>query len=122
MPIQHLLPIARPLAVRVRSVRRPFRPSGLVSGRYRLPHGIKDCLVATLQPFRNRDAALTLAVFLARYHSAPGRLGLAFTIDRRALLDHGELSLTEKRIRSAITTLEVIGYLERPLPPSGSSH
>jgi hypothetical protein len=119
--VQHQLAFARPLAARVRSVRRPFRPSP-GQGPYRLPRDIADRLTAALQPFKNREAALTLARFLARYHSAPGRLGLAYCIDRRALLGHDELDLTEARIRRAITTLEAVGFLERPIPPSGSHY
>src|SRR5918995_887792 len=110
MIVQHQLAFARPLAARVRSVRRPFRPSR-GEGAYRLPHDVRDRLSAALAPFRNREAAFTLAIFLARFWTAPRRLGLAFTIDRRALVDHGELALTEKRIRSAITTLEAVGFL-----------
>jgi hypothetical protein len=48
----------------------------------------------------------------------------AFTIDRRALSDQSPnlgLDLTEKRIRSAICTLEEIGFLDRALA-SGSRY
>jgi hypothetical protein len=83
---------------------------------------VRDRLTAALSPFRNRDAAFALATFLARFWTAPRRLGLAFTIDRRALADHGELELTEKRIRTAITTLEAVGFLERAIPPAGSAY
>lgn len=121
MPIvQHLLPIARPLAARVRSVRRPFRPSS-GEGPYRLPHDVRDHLTAALAPFRNRDAAFALAAFLARYHSSPGRLIDAFVIDRRALVGHADLDLTEARIRRAIMVLEAVGFLDRALT-SGSTH
>jgi hypothetical protein len=122
MPIvQHQLAFARPLAARVRSVRRPFRPS-VGQGPYRLPHDVRDRLSAALAPFRNREAAFTLATFLARYHTAPGRLGTAFCIDRRALLGHADLDLTEARIRRAIMTLEAVGFLDRPIPLSGSRY
>jgi hypothetical protein len=79
-------------------------------------------LVLTLAPFRNRDAALTLAVFIARFWSVPGRVGGSFPIDRRELADRPDLGLTEKRVRSAITTLEAVGFLERALTPSGSRY
>ncbi len=119
--VQHLLAIARPLAVRVRSVRRPFRPSP-GEGPYRLPREVRDRLTSALAPFRNREAAFTLATFLARYHSHADRLLQAFAIDRRALLGHADLDLTEKRIRSAITTLEAVGFLDRAIPPPGSRY
>jgi hypothetical protein len=83
---------------------------------------VRDRLTVALAPFRNRDAAFTLAVFLGRYHSSPDRVLGVFAIDRRALVDHAALDLTEKRIRSAITTLEAVGYLERAIPPSGSRY
>lgn len=118
--VQHLLAFARPLAARVRSVRRPFRPSPGESA-YRLPHDVRDRLALALQPFRNREAAFALATFLARFHSHADRLLQAFVIDRRALADHAGLELTEARVRGAIKTLEAVGYLERALA-SGSTH
>jgi hypothetical protein len=63
-----------------------------------------------------------LAVFLARFWSVPGRVAEGFPIDRRALADHQELGLTEKRVRSAIRTLEEIGFLDRAIPASGSRY
>jgi hypothetical protein len=87
-----------------------------------LPRDVHDRLTAALAPFRNRDAAWELAVFLARYWSMPGRIVGSFAIDRRALVEHPELNLTEKRIRSAIRTLEDGGFLERDLAPSGSKY
>jgi hypothetical protein len=51
----------------------------------------------------------------------PGRIVESFHIDRRALVDHGELDLTEDRIRGAIKTLETIGYLDRAVT-SGSKY
>src|SRR4028118_140832 len=99
--VQHLLSFARPLAARVRSVRRPFRPSA-GEGAYRLPHDVRDRLTAALAPFRNREAAFALATFLARYHSNPARLLEGFIIDRRALADRDGLELTEARARGAI--------------------
>jgi hypothetical protein len=119
--VQHLLAFARPLAARVRSVRRPFRPS-VGEGAYRLPHDIRDRLTAALAPFRNRDAAFALATFLARFWSMPGRVASVFPIDRRELAGRPDLGLTEKRVRSAITALEAVGFLERALAPSGSRY
>jgi hypothetical protein len=81
---------------------------------------VRDRLVSALAPFRNRDAAWELAVFLARYWSMPGRIVGSFAIDRRALVEHHELDLTEKRIRSAIRTLEEVGFFDRDIAPSGS--
>src|ERR671916_1598195 len=110
LAVQHLLPIARPLAARVRSVRRPFRPSA-GEGAYRLPHDVRDRLALSLAPFRNREAAFALASFLSRYHSNPGRLMEGFMIDRRALAERDGLELTEARVRGAIKTC----FLERAL-------
>jgi hypothetical protein len=112
---QHVLVLPRP---RLRSCRRPFHPSP-ASGRYSLPRAVLDQLQAALAPAKNREAALVLAVFLARYWSAPARLGQAFPIDRRALCHHRDLPLTEARVRGAITALEEVGYLERIVPEPG---
>ena len=79
---QHVLVLPRP---RLRSCRRPLHASP-ASGRYSLPRPVLDRLQAALAPAKNREAALVLAVFLARYWSAPARLGQAFPIDRRALV------------------------------------
>ncbi len=119
--VQALFPFARPLANRVRSVRRPFHPSR-ISSPYKLPHDVRDKLSGALEPFRNRDAAYALAVFLARFWSTPGRVAGSFPIDRRALADHGELLLTEARVRGAIKTLEAIGFLDRAIPAPGSKY
>lgn len=119
--VQHLLSFARPLTARGRSVRRPFRPSA-GEGAYRLPHDVRDRLTTDLAPFRNRDAAFTLATFIARFWSVPGRVAGSFPIDRRALADHEDLGLTEARVRGAIQTLEAVGFLERALAPSGSRY
>ncbi len=121
LAVQHQLAFARPLAARVRSVRRPFRPSP-GEGAYRLPHDVRDRLTAALAPFRNRESAFALATFLARFWSVPGRVAGSFPIDRRELADRPDLGLTEKRVRSAITTLEAVGFLERALPPAGSRY
>ena len=89
------------------------------SGRYSLPRPVLDRLQAALAPAKNREAALVLAVFLARYWSAPARLGQAFPIDRRALCGHRDLPLTEARVRGAIAALEEVGFLERIVPEPG---
>ena len=66
-----------------------------------------------MQPYRNREAAFALAVFLGRFWSMPGRVALPFPIDRRALAGHRELGLTEARVRGAIRVLEEVGFLAR---------
>ncbi len=120
LPATSLLPLDRPARARVRSVRRPFTPRR-VTGPYRLPHDARDRLAVALAPFRNRDAALELAVFLARYWSAPGRLTTAFAIDRRELAEHAALDLTEARVRGAIRVLEEVGFLDRAVA-GGRTH
>src|SRR4051794_35865137 len=117
-PAHPLLPLPRP-STRRRGSRRPFAPSK--GGVYRLPHDVCDRLAAALTPFRNRDAAFALAVFLARFWSTPARLLTAFPIDRRELADHAALGLTEARVRGAIRALEEVGFLDRALA-SGSTH
>src|SRR5215204_1227767 len=112
---QHVLVLPRP---RLRSCRRPLHASP-ASGRYSLPRPVLDRLQAALAPAKNREAALVLAVFLARYWSAPGRLELPFPADRRALCGHRDLPLTEARVRGAIAALEEIGYLARIVPEPG---
>src|SRR3954449_11962110 len=99
-----LLPLPRPPSPRRRSSRRPFAPSQ--AGAYRLPHDVRDHLTTALAPYRNRDAALALAVFVARFWSTPTRLLSAFPIDRRELADHAALGLTEARVRGAIRALD----------------
>src|SRR3954447_3321534 len=118
--VQPLLPLPRPARARVRSLRRPFTPSRN-AGPYRLPHDVRDRLAAALAPFRNRDAAFALAVFLGRFWSIPARLLAAFPIDRRELANHDALGLTEARVRGAIRTLEEAGFLDRTVA-SGSTH
>lgn len=119
---QPRLPLILPQQARMRRMRRPFTPSQEGRGPYRMPHDARDRLASALAPFRNRDAAWELAVFLARYWSMPGRIVGSFAIDRRALAEHPELNLTEKRIRSAIRTLEDVGFIERDIAPSGSKY
>src|SRR4051812_48018631 len=100
-----LLPLPRSTPVRLRSVRRPFTPSQ-PQGPYRLPHRVRDCLTSALTPYRNRDAALTLAVFIGRFWSIPSRVLTAFPIDRRELADRPDLGLTEAQVRGATRALE----------------
>src|SRR5215208_1403786 len=115
-----LLPFPRPAPRRSWGVRRPFTPS-LPAGPYRLPRDVRDRLAVALTPFRNRDAAFALAVFLGRFWSTPNRLLTTFPIDRRELADHAALGLTEARVRGAIRTLEEVGFLDRAVA-SGSTH
>jgi hypothetical protein len=119
--VQHLLAFARPLAARVRSVRRPFRPSQ-GRGPYRLPHDVADRLREALAPFRNREAAYALAVFVARHFSLPKRVTGSFRIMREPLAEKraDDLGLTQAQIRGAIRTLEAVGFLERAIPAPGS--
>src|SRR5215207_2958919 len=118
--VHPLLPFSRPVPRRSRGVRRPFTPPP-PAGPYRLPRDVRDRLGAALAPFRNRDAAFALAVFLSRFWSAPNRLLTVFPIDRRELADHAALGLTEARVRGAIRTLEEAGFLDRAVA-SGSTH
>jgi hypothetical protein len=120
--VQPRLPFILPQRARMRRSRRPFTPSQEGRGPYRLPRDVRDRLASALAPFRNREAAYALAVFLARFWSAPGRIVESFHIDRRALADHGELQLTEAKVRGAIRVLEEIGFLDRAIPPSGSKY
>src|SRR3954468_25073517 len=115
-----LLPFPRPALRRRRGVQRPFVPSPY-AGPYRLPRDVRDRLTAALAPYRNRDAAFALAIFLGRFWSTPSRLPQAFPIDRRELADHAALGLTEARVRGAIRTLEEVGFLDRAVV-SGSTH
>ena len=120
MLVQPRLPLVLAQRPRQRRARRPFHPSQ-GKGPYCLPRDVQGRLTIALAPFRNREAAFTLAVFLARFWSSPGRVAEAFHIDRRALAEHGELNLTEKQIRNAIRTLEEIGFLDRAVT-SGSRY
>ncbi len=102
-------------------MRRPFRPF-TDTGPYRLPHDVRDRLGTALACYRNRNAAFSLAVFLGRFWSAPGRIEQAFPIDRRALGHRPDLGLTEAKVRGAIRTLETVGFLDRTLPTKGSCY
>ena len=108
-------PRYRPALVQHREIRSAFHPPAARSGGYTLPKAAQDRLTTSLRGFRNREAAFALAVFLARYWSAPGRIELAFTVDRRALDEHGELGLSEARVRGALRTLDRVGYVDREL-------
>jgi hypothetical protein len=82
---------------------------------------VRDRLGPALAPFRNREAAFVLATFLGRFWSTPSRLLTAFPIDRRELANHAALGLTEGRVRGAIRTLELVGFLDRAMA-SGSPY
>src|SRR5215210_4443400 len=114
------LPRSRAGRPRLRGLSGPFLPAEGASP-YRLPREARDRLAAALAPFRNRDAAFALAVFLGRFWSMPNRLLTAFPIDRRELANHATLGLTEARVRGAIRTLELVGFLDRAVA-SGSTH
>ena len=104
-----------------RAQRRPFVPI-LPPNPYRLPPAVLDRLTRDLAPFRNRDAALALAILLARFWSAPARITLTFPVDRRALAGHAALAgMTEARVRGALATLEKTGFVSRP-PIVGRTH
>jgi hypothetical protein len=118
--VQPRLPLALPMQARARSVRRPFRPPQ-DAGSYKLPHDVRDRLTAALAPYRNRNSAFVLAVFLGRFWSTPSRIGDAFPIDRRELANRPDLGLTEDRVRGAIRVLEEVGFLDRA-PASGSRY
>lgn len=104
-----------------RRTRGPWAPAAPASP-YTLPRAVLERLTVILAPFRNRDSALALATMIGRFWSAPGRIGRAFPLDRRALTDHAALGLTEARVRGAIATLELVGFLTRDLPPTGSRY
>jgi hypothetical protein len=93
----------------------------LLTSTYRLPRDVRDRLAAALVDRRNRDACLALATFIARFWTAPRKLGLPFMLDRRALAPIEALGLTEARVRGAIRALERVGFLER-MPASGRTH
>jgi hypothetical protein len=120
MLVQPRLPLALGHRPRTRSMRRPFHPSQ-GQGPYRLPRDAHERLTTALTSFKNRDAAYALAIFVARYHSAPSRIIDAFPLDRRALADRPDLGLTEDKVRGAIRTLEAVGFLDRAIA-SGSTH
>lgn len=100
---------------------RPFYPSRHVGGPYRLPAAVHDLLGSRLQGRRNADAIYLLAMYLARFQSARRRLTEAFPVVRLAadgtggLANTADLGLSEKRIRTALTALEDIGFLVREI-------
>ena len=120
---QRSLAIALPGAPQPRRRRfaRPFAPTQ-GAGPYRLPRDAAAWLAEVLAPYRNREAAWLLAVFLARHWSTPGRLAGSFPIDRRALAAHAQLGLTEAQVRGALRVLEAIGFLARAIPPRGNGY
>src|SRR3954471_10380100 len=88
---------------------------------YSLPRTVRERLSAALNCRRNRDACLALATFIARFWTAPRKLGLPFMLDRRALTPVEALGLSEARVRDAIRALEEVGFLER-MPAPGRTH
>lgn len=119
---QRSLAIALPGAPQPRRrLTRPFVPAQ-GAGPYRLPRDAAAWLSEALAPYRNREAAWLLAVFLARYWSTPGRLTGAFPIDRRALAAHAQLGLTEAQVRGAVRVLEDVGFLDRAIAPKGNGY
>ena len=88
---------------------------------YRLPASVRDRLASAVAGHRNKDACMAFATFIARFWTAPRKLGLPFMLDRRALAPVEALGLTEARVRGAIRALEAAGYLER-MPVSGRTH
>src|SRR4051794_41649195 len=64
---------------------------------------------------------MALATFIARFWTAPRKLGLPFMLDRRALAPVEALGLTEASVRGAIKALERVGFLER-MPTGGRTH
>src|SRR4051812_20515278 len=64
---------------------------------------------------------MALATFIARFWTAPRKLGLPFVLDRRALAPIAALGLTEARVRGAIRALERIGFLDRAVT-NGRTH
>lgn len=113
-------PLSRAVQPRQRSPRRPFNPSNN-TGPYRLPSAIRERLTTALAPFRNREAAFALAVFLGRFWAVPSRISGSFPIDRRALADRADLDLTEGKLRGAIRALEAVGFICR-IEPKGSTY
>src|SRR3954452_6201874 len=75
----------------------------------------------TLKPLRNRDVCMALASFVARFWSAPRKLGLPFVLDRRALAPVEALGLSEARVRGAFRALERVGFLDRAVT-GGRTH
>src|SRR4051794_1107314 len=115
------LPRMRAGQPRLRGLSSPFLPTEGASP-YRLPREASERLALALMPARNREAAFTLARFLARFWSTPNRLLVAFPIDRRALANRLDLGLTEAQVRGAVRALETVGFLDRALPEKGSAY
>src|SRR3954470_14672585 len=115
------LPRRRVGRPRLRGLSSPFLPAEGGSP-YRLPREASERLAMALTPARNREAAFTLARFLARFWSTPSRLLVAFPIDRRALANRPDLGLTEAQVRGGGRALENVGFLDRALPEKGSAY
>jgi hypothetical protein len=81
--------------------------------KYRLPRVIAQRLTEACRGLRNGEAVMQLARFLARFHTAPGKLGRSFPVDRIALSAHAELDLSAAQIRGALAVLEREGFVTR---------
>jgi hypothetical protein len=79
---------------------------------YVLPRRLADQLEGALAGSQYKAEAMRLATFLGRFWSAPGKLGQAFHVDRRALADRTDLGLSEKRVRRALEALKAVGFLK----------
>src|SRR5215207_10980845 len=112
---QHVLVLPRP---RLRSYRRPLHATP-ASGRYGLPRPVLERVLAEAAPLQNGGAVVALATFLGRYQTGPRCLGRAFPIDRRALVGHRDLGLSEAKVRGGIKALLEIGFIEREEPLAG---
>ena len=115
------LPRRRAGRPRQRGLSGPFLPAEGGSP-YRLPREASERLALALTPARNREAAFTLARFLARFWSTPSRLLTAFPIDRRALANRPDLGLTEAQVRGAVRALETVGFSTGPCLEKGSAY
>lgn len=103
--------VAPPTTRSTRRQRGPWSPSS--AGSYRLPRKVEAIILPALTEFRNRDAALALAVYLGRHWTLPRNLGIGFPVDRRAMAERSSVDLTEARVRGALHVLEEIGFIER---------
>jgi hypothetical protein len=100
--------------LRVRHVRRPFYPQD--QGPYRLPEPVRIRLTNALRPCRTREAAFLLATHVGRLWGRPERAGSGFRIVRRSFAAHQGLALAEHTVRTALETLEEVGFLVRTEP------
>ena len=108
-------PRHRPALVQQRELRSAFHPPAARSGGYTLPKAAQvsahDVAPRLPQSRGGVGAGGVPGTLLER----TWRIELAFTVDRRALNEHGELGLSEARVRGALRTLDRVGYLDREL-------